>query len=306
MNHDALFKSLLKTGRLLEDFFRAFLPRVHAFIDFNHIQFVDKELFTHDRKRRTGDLLIKTRLRDKHAAFLIHLEHEAQPHRDLARRMLEYFVLDWRQFNLPVYPIAVLSHTELDQASTSPLRMSIQDDVILDFHFAVIDLARLNAQQYVRQLNAAAMALSARMRVDPATRVSFAVDFVRNPYRLTLRTEEEDEVSTFFFSYQEFRGEEGLKLQEQLSRIKDMEIPKKVLRHNPLVRFGRSEGRLEGRRREIELVLRQLNRRLGEVSQLQKQMIRNLPLKRVEALGEALLDFETSADLRGWLKSRSK
>ncbi len=89
-----------------------------------------------------------------------------------------------------------------------------------------------------------------------------------------------------------------------------MEIPKAVLRRNPLVRLGRSEGRqegrLEGRRREIELVLRQLNRRLGEVSQLQKQMIRNLPLKRVEALGEALLDFETSADLRGWLKSRSK
>jgi hypothetical protein len=63
MNHDALFKSLLKTGRLLRDFFEAFLPEIHAFIDFNHIEFVDKERFTLDGKRRTGDLLIKTRCR---------------------------------------------------------------------------------------------------------------------------------------------------------------------------------------------------------------------------------------------------
>ncbi len=148
MDHDALFKSLLKTGRLLEDFFRAFLPRIHAFIDFNHIEFVDKELFTHDHKRRTGDLLIKTTFRGKDGAFLIHLEHEVQPHRDLARRMLEYFVLDWRRFNLRVYPIAVLPHREMDPRSLPTLRMSIQGEPILDFHFAVIDLARLDARQY--------------------------------------------------------------------------------------------------------------------------------------------------------------
>ncbi len=89
-----------------------------------------------------------------------------------------------------------------------------------------------------------------------------------------------------------------------------MEIPKAVLRRNPLVRLGRSEGRqegrLEGRRREIELVLRLLSRRLGEVSQRQKQTIRNLPLQQVEALGEALLDFQASTDLRIWLTSHSK
>jgi hypothetical protein len=144
------------------------------------------------------------------------------------------------------------------------------------------------------------------MSVDPVTRISFAVDFVKNTYRMRLRSQEEDEVSTFFFSYQEFKGEEGLKLQEQLSRIKDMEIPKAVLRRNPLVRLGITEGRQEGRHREIELVLRLLNRRLGEVSQQHKQTIRKLPLKQVEALGEALLDFQTSTDLRSWLKSHAK
>jgi len=155
-------------------------------------------------------------------------------------------------------------------------------------------------------LNAAALALSARMRVNPATRVSFAVDFVRNTYRMRLNSKEEEAVSSFFLSYQEFKGKEGLKLHEQLSRIKDMEIPKAVLRRNPLVRLGIDEGRQEGRHREIELVLHQLNRHLGEISQRQEQTIRKLPLKQVEALGVALLDFQTSTDLRAWLKSRSK
>jgi hypothetical protein len=39
MNHDALFKTLLKTGRLLQVFFEAFLPKILAFIDFGHIEF---------------------------------------------------------------------------------------------------------------------------------------------------------------------------------------------------------------------------------------------------------------------------
>ncbi len=75
------------------------------------------ELFTHHHKRRIGDLLIKTKLRGNDAAFLIHLGQVAQAYNDLARRMLEYFVLDWRQFNLPVYPIAVFSHREWDPRS---------------------------------------------------------------------------------------------------------------------------------------------------------------------------------------------
>jgi hypothetical protein len=307
INHDALFKSLLRTGRLLRDFFDAFLPEISGFIDFDHIEFLDKERFTYEGKRRTGDLLIKTRFRGQDAAFLIHLEHEAQAYRDLARRMLEYFVLDWRDFDLPVYPIAVLSHRELDTQSASPLRMTIQGDRILDFHFAVIDLARLDAKAYVNKLNAAAMALSSRMRVDPAMRASFAVDFIRNTVRVQWTPKELDAVSRFFFAYQKFTGQEGLKLQRELSMMKDMQIPKEVLRQNPLVIFGMTEGRQEGRHQgEIDLVLRLLTHRLGAIPLRQRQAIRKLPVTSVEALGEALLDFHSSTDLSRWLKSHSK
>jgi hypothetical protein len=254
INHDALFKSLLKSGRLLRDFFEVFLPEIYPCIDFDHIEFVDKQRFTLGGRRRKGDLLIKTRFSGEDAALLIHIEHEAQAHRDLARRMLDYFVLDWREFNLPVYPIAVPSHPEIDPAFGNSLQMAIRGSPTLDSHFAVIDLARLDARRHVNRLNAAAMALSARMRAEPGARVSLAVDFVRNTVRVNWSPKEMDAVSNFYFAYQKFTEAEGLKLRRKLRMIENMRfpIPKSVLLRNPLVQFGIEKGRHQG---EIDLVL---------------------------------------------------
>jgi hypothetical protein len=63
------------------------------------------------------------------------------------------------------------------------------------------------------------------------------------------------------------------------------------------------EGRQEGRQ---ELIIRQLNRRIGEVQPKLIQQIRTLPIEQLELLGEALLDFSTVANLEQWLKSRPK
>jgi len=340
MNHDAMFKSLLKTGRILRDFFEVFLPKVYAFVDFDHIEFVDKERFTIEGKRRTGDLLIKTRFRGEEAAFLIHLEHEAQARPNLARRMLEYFLLDWRDFNLPVYPIIVLSHPTRNPQVRSPLRLQIRDEEILSFRFAVIDLGGFDAREYADKRNAAALALSSRMRVTAAERVALAVDFIRNAARAGWAESELDVTSRFFFAYQEFRGEEGLKLERELSTIEDMKISKEILARNPLVQFGMKkglreglnkglreglnkglreglnkglhkglhkglrEGVREGRRQEgAELVLRQLTRRVGKIPPARQKAIRGLDLALIENLAEALLDFQCEADLARWLKS---
>ncbi len=303
IGHDALFKSLLRTGRILRDFFETFLPEVASFIDFDRIEFVDKERFTFEGRRRTGDLLIKTRFRGDEAAFLIHLEHEAQARADLDRRMLEYLLLDWRDFDLPVYPIAVLSHPEVGPCSSGSLRLTIRNEDILSFRFAVVDLGRLEAREYARKPNAAAMALSSRMRMDPAEKVALAVDFVRSAGAAKLDRKESDAVSRFFFAYQEFGEEEGLKLRSELGRIEGMDIPRDVLLRNPLVQFGMDKGLRKGRQRETEFVLRLLSRRLGAISSTQAEAVRKLSLAGIEALGEALLDFRSKGDLTRWLKS---
>jgi len=188
--------------------------------------------------------------------------------------------------------------------------MSIQERPILNFWFAIIDLARLDARQYVRRLNAAAMALSARMRVNPGSKVNLAVDFIRNIVRGEWAPKELDAVSGFFFAYQEFAGEEGLKLRRELSIIQNMRLsrmlPKEVLLRNPPVRIGIDEGRREGQRQgETELILRLLKHRSGPVTARQERAIRKLPIARVEALAKALLDFLSPRDLSHWLRSHA-
>lgn len=66
--------------------------------------------------------------------------------------------------------------------------------------------------------------------------------------------------------------------------------------------LGRQEGQSEGRRQgELEIALRQLRRRCGELSTAQEERIRALPLQRLEALAESLLDFRSPSDLNTWL-----
>jgi len=54
-------------------------------------------------------------------------------------------------------------------------------------------------------------------------------------------------------------------------------------------------------RGEAKVTLRLLSRRCGPLSAEQESLIRILPLERLEALAEALLDFEGMADLNAWL-----
>jgi predicted transposase/invertase (TIGR01784 family) len=65
------------------------------------------------------------------------------------------------------------------------------------------------------------------------------------------------------------------------------------------------EGREEGIKREKALILRLLQRKLGELPETVQEQVRQLPLERLEALGEALLDFEAVADLQGWLTQQT-
>jgi predicted transposase/invertase (TIGR01784 family) len=59
----------------------------------------------------------------------------------------------------------------------------------------------------------------------------------------------------------------------------------------------------EGRETEARsLILRQLNRRVGELPEDVRQQVEILSLEELENLGEALLDFSSMADLQAWLE----
>ncbi|MGQ9866702.1 MAG: DUF4351 domain-containing protein, partial [Pseudanabaenaceae cyanobacterium] len=65
------------------------------------------------------------------------------------------------------------------------------------------------------------------------------------------------------------------------------------------VQIGRQEGLRLG---EAQLLIRQLSRRFGDLRPAQQERIRALSLAELEALGESLLDWQSTEDWPDWLR----
>jgi len=111
-------------------------------------------------------------------------------------------------------------------------------------------------------------------------------------------------VASFFSAYQQLDESEDLKLRQEIARVESKEMRDRVMQlTNPWIEAGKREGLQQGRHEgEAELVLRQLGRRLGALSDTQEKSIRKLPLEKIEELGEELLDFRSRRDLVRWLR----
>ena len=99
-------------------------------------------------------------------------------------------------------------------------------------------------------------------------------------------------------------------------------IPREEIRHTRAVQDwlaegrqegeakGRQEGRQEGeaigrQEGEAAVTLRLLNRRCGPLSVATTAQIQALPVDQLEALADALLDFQGPADLAAWLAAHT-
>ena len=90
-----------------------------------------------------------------------------------------------------------------------------------------------------------------------------------------------------------------------LSELRETKVYQEALQEGEQagVLKGRLEGKLEGKLEgEQSLILRQLTRRIGKVTPKVRIRIQGLSLVKLEALGEALLDFSEVGDLEQWLK----
>jgi predicted transposase YdaD len=77
------------------------------------------------------------------------------------------------------------------------------------------------------------------------------------------------------------------------------------MRLEPLYQRDREQAKQEGRQQgEQDLILRLLNRRIGEIDALLIDRVRGLSIEQLENLGEALLDFSEVADLEAWLNQQ--
>lgn len=64
---------------------------------------------------------------------------------------------------------------------------------------------------------------------------------------------------------------------------------------------GLQQGIQQGIELEITRIIRQIKRKVGDISQELETSIRSLNLEKIESLGEDLLDFNSHEDLLNWL-----
>jgi len=117
--------------------------------------------------------------------------------------------------------------------------------------------------------------------------------------------------------------QQNLRINQNIE-VEDQEL---VMRLAPLYQQDRERARQEGLEQGLEqglqqglhqgvqqglqqgeqqLILRQLNRRLGEIEVSVIEQIQGLSIEQLESLGEALLDFAIVADLEVWLSQQPK
>ena len=103
--------------------------------------------------------------------------------------------------------------------------------------------------------------------------------------------------------YQQATLELVYNLRENLKLNQDIEEDDRelIMRLEPLYQRDREQAKFEGKQ---DLILRQLNRRIGEIDASLIERVRGLSVEQLENLGEVLLDFSNVTDLEAWLNQQ--
>ncbi len=218
-----------------------------------------------------------------------------------------YFMRLYDKFNIPVYPVAVFSYeTPLTPAEENHT-VTFPDRVVLNFSYRAIQLNRLNWRDFLDKRNPIAAALMSKMRIAPEDRARVKLECLRLLATLRLDPARLRMISGFVDIYLRLTEAENelfkreLESTPQKTRETIMEIVTSWMEKG--IAQGMQQGMQQGiRQGEATLVIRLLNRKLGELPRPVVNAIHVLSQPRLEELGDALLEFTRRDELEQWLK----
>ncbi|MBO3457209.1 DUF4351 domain-containing protein [Aetokthonos hydrillicola Thurmond2011] len=293
-----------------------FFPQTAALIDWSrpHV-FLDKEFQQIAREgeigRRYADKLVKVwLLGGEEIWLLIHVEVQATSEAAFAERMFSYNLRIFDRFKKPAISLAILCDTNHDWRPNQysydypNTRLSFEFGIVklLDYEkkwaeletsdnpFATVVMAHLKTQQTAKK---------------PQDRKRWKFSLIRRLYELGWQEKDIRNLYRFIdwvmILPRELETEfwQELKQFEQESRMSYMTTGERIGYER-----GKEEGQAKGQYEHAKaLILKQLQKRLGELPQQVKAHIESLTLEQLDTLGEELLDFTSTADLRNWLES---
>jgi predicted transposase YdaD len=253
---------------------------------------------------RENDVLMKVQS-PTHGEFLILNELQLRYTDKMPLRMSAYAALARERYGLPVYPVLV---NILPPSSTVVVSERFESDFLglqarQDYH--VINLWEVEAETVFEQ------SLDTLLPFVPILKNGGNQQTVSRALVQLQQNEELVEPESLLGFFASFALD--TELVRQIIRW-DMTVLRESPWYQELLQEGRREGiaegeqrgRAEGRTEEgRSLILRQLTRRIGEVSPERRLQVQALSLPQIEALCEALLDFARPADLDEWLRSHS-
>ncbi len=332
INHDANFKQLLTT--CFVDFIELFFPQTLNYLNTGSLEFLDKEFFTDIPAdyRREADIVIKTKFRNRDAFFIVLVENQGRAEADFAQRVFFYVAILHQKEKLPVYPIVVYYGDRPRKPQPDSYRIEFDDLLVLEFHYQLVQLNRLNWRDFVRHDNPVAVALMTKMNYAPHERPYVKLQCLRWLLNSRLDKRKMELIAGFVETYLQLDADEEKIFQQEFAKIPSRKRAKYMEYISPWrqegIRIGEERGLKKGKQLglkqgkqlglkegkqlgmkegELKLVLRLLRRRVGRLPSVVRERIENLPLPELEKLSLALLQFSTVDDLNVWLnKSAGK
>jgi predicted transposase/invertase (TIGR01784 family) len=209
--------------------------------------------------------------------MILHIEFQTQPRQEVPFRMADYYLRLRRKFpGLEIQQIVIY----LKPSDSDLVRQTRYETEVMTHQFRVIRLWEEPVETFLRTpgLLPYAVLSNAENKEEILGRVVEEIE------KVTDRREQSNlAAATSILA--------GLELTEEVIR-QLMGSP--VMRESTMYQSILREG-------EQGLVLKLLNRKVGSLSPQLQTRVRGLSIDRLEALGEALLDFQSVADLESWL-----
>ncbi|MDJ0617387.1 MAG: DUF4351 domain-containing protein [Calothrix sp. MO_192.B10] len=288
-----------------------FFPETAALIDWKRpYEFLDKEFQQISRGaeqgKRYADKLVKVwRTQGQELWLLVHIEIQATKEDDFTKRMFTYNFRIFDRFEQPATSLAILCDSNRQWRPNNysynyphtRLLFEFESIKLLDYEnrwteleqsnnpFATVVMAHLKTQQTQKQ---------------PQERKTWKFSLIRRLYDLGLQ--EQDIRNLYRFIDWVMILPKALENQfwEEFKQFEQERTMRYVTTGERIgYERGIQEGRQEG---EQTIILRLLQRRVGELSPQLQQRVQSLCLNQLEALGEALLDFTGMEDLLNWLQ----
>ncbi|BDM83679.1 DUF4351 domain-containing protein [Acaryochloris marina] len=300
IDHDGLFKELIET--FFWEFLDLFFPQVLNYVERGPVTFLTQEVYSSigAEEKRIIDLLARVQFRGQESFFLFHIEPQSSVQADFEKRMFYYFGRLHEKYDLPIYPVVIFSYDSPRKEVESRYTVEFPDFQVLQFNFRAIQLNRLHWRDYLRQHNPVASALMAKMQIAKEDRPQVKMECLRMLTTLQLDPARTEFISQFVDTYLRLEADE-----EQLfqAEIDTLELGERDAIMQTLTSWE-EKGLARGRQEEgATIVLRILNRKLGNLLPEVEAQIQSLEVEKLEELSEALLEFESLENLNAWLQN---